>query len=448
MESLEEKQIHYLAQKYKEYNLPLYLSYPIDSAWKAPGEEWSGKIKLKEADRADLYVHFPYCKQICYFCCCEKAVASKQEIYERYLDRIEQEFAIRMESHTIKQVSGMHWGGGTPVLMNEKQMERLYQTISRYFQLDGAEIINIESYPDPDVLTREKLAFMKKLGFTSISLGIQDFDKRVQAAIHRQADIEKTSQIVNIAKSLGFLIHVDLCYGLPYQGLNEFEKTLKAVQKMEPEQIVIYPYAHYPFIFPLQRKILNDSIPNTFIKTMLLHMADQMLSSEYTKFGMDTYIRKSGGEEFRWSKRKITRDFMGTSVYTEQELWGFGSSAITCTEDWMGKNISKIENYEAAVQSNNWKLEALHILTEEDKLRQCLIQKNLLGNMKIDITDLEQTYQIDFREHFARELEQLKELEADGLVAYTEGRNVGILLTEYGKLFPRTVAHIFNQYYK
>lgn len=446
MESRDTKKLHYLSSKYNEYNMPLYLSYPIEANWKNKREEASLSGIMGESQDVDMYIHFPFCKQVCYFCCCEKIITQKQENIEHYLLMLNHEMNVRMGKQAEKKkVSNMHWGGGTPTMMSVQQMEKLWENIEHYFFMEKAEYVNIEAYPDAEMLTKEKLKFLKERGFTSISFGIQDFDRRVQEAIHRQGSIEETRKLIEMARAAGLQIHIDLCYGLPYQGLNEFEQTLEVMKVFAPERIVIYPYAHYPFLFPLQRKIPDLSIPNVFIKTMLMNLANTILADSYEKYGMDTFIKKGSKEQERWRKSKIVRDFMGTNVCTQNVLYGLGSSAISRTGEVMIKNTGQVAFYESELQENQWPIEKMHRMTKDDRIRNDLIQNHLLGTGRLDFEELEKAYQISFSDYFAKEIEEVEQLVKDELI---EWEAEGVLrMTKYGILFPRTIAHIFNHYY-
>ena len=175
----------------------------------------------------------------------------------------------------------------------------------------------------------EKLKLLKDLGLTEISFGIQDFDKRTQYMINRDYDVNMLKKMADQARSVGLRIHIDLCYGLPFQGQNEYENTIKEIIKIMPNRIATYPYSHYPFLFPAQKIIPLSSIPNSFTKVLLAKMADNYFTNnDYVKIGFDHFVRKDDNMLKKYRKNLVKRDFMGYSTEKRSQLFGFGNSAI------------------------------------------------------------------------------------------------------------------------
>lgn len=436
--------IHYLAQKYNEYNLPLYLSYPIESHWHSPSKDLAERIQAEQINEADLYVHIPFCKEMCYFCCCDKMVTHSEEKKENYLQMLERELRLKFHNHSLIKISNMHWGGGTPTYLSISQIERLFSTLKQYFVFDKNAKLNIEAYPETDIITREKLLCLKQLGFTSISFGVQDFDLRVQHTLNRRCNEEETLNLVQMSKEIGLDVHIDLCYGLPYQGLNEFENTLEVVKKAAPTQIVIYPYAHYPFLFPLQRKIPELSLPNAFMKILLIDLADTLLGVHYDKYGIDTYIRKNA--EGDWKNSTIIRNFMGTNMESEKTLLGIGMAAISKYDFGYVKNNIKLDKYQESLLVDRLPFEKMCIMSEDDKIRNTVIQNHILSNQCINKKEINGKYGLSFDDYFKKEISVLQCMKKDELLKSVSSDEIE--LTDYGKFFTRCIAHVFNKYYK
>ncbi|MBZ9609062.1 oxygen-independent coproporphyrinogen III oxidase [Clostridium estertheticum] len=448
MNNVELNKLHYLAQKYNEYNLPLYLSYPVERKWREFDEKNIIGNSLKNIKDAQIYLHFPFCKSICYYCCCDKTVSFKDEDKDRYIDYVEKELDFKLSNRSEKiKADNIHWGGGTPTYMNLKQIARLNRIITDNFEISDEARIKIEAYPNKQIVTLEKLNLLREQGFNYISFGIQDFDKRVQKAINRDCSLEDTKVLVNMAKKLGFIINIDLCYGLPFQGLGEFEKTLKEVINIEPDKIVIYPYAHFPTVYSMQRNILQLSIPNNFIKGLLFKMANQYLSGGYKKTGIDTFIRYKGKEGENIDRGTTIRDFMGSSEETSKHLVGIGSAAVSKVDNVYYKNVSNIECYYKHLDEDKLPIEVkkVHCLSEDDLIREAIIQKCILGNFEINKDYINDKFHIDFDKVFHKEIELLKIMEKDGLL---EGKRDNVIqLTDVGSYFARTIAHVFDKYY-
>ncbi|WP_410511182.1 oxygen-independent coproporphyrinogen III oxidase [Paenibacillus sp. BR2-3] len=439
----------YLSQKYNEHNLPLYLSYPVDSYWRDPADENIIAPALRHMEDAQVYVHIPFCKSICYYCCCDRVLSAKEEDKDTYIDYLDKELSYKLTGRSRKlKVHHMHWGGGTPAYMNMRQIERLYGVMQEHLDISETARIKMEAYPDKQIVTGEKLRLLRDLGFNYISFGIQDFDARVLKAIHRDCDLNDTREIIELAKSLGFIVNIDLCYGLPFQGLGEFERTLQEVMRIEPDKIVIYPYAHYPAIYPMQRKIHHLSLPNNYIKSLLFDLANQFLSVDYEKMGTDTFIRTSGREHKQRTGQNVVRDFMGSSELTSQQLLGLGKSAISKIGNTYYKNVSEMDRYYDYLDHGKLPLETqrTHSLSKEDLIREDVIQKNLLASFQIDKSAIGERFGVDFDTFFQDELAVLRTLEKDGLLHGVDTPCIAV--TDTGSCFVRTIAHVFDSYYK
>ena len=230
-----------LSMRYDENAIPLYLSYPVESFWKQHHSEEQHNLSLASSDISFLYFHFPYCKEICHYCMCYKEALKNDGDLDLYLDYLAKDMDLRIAM--LRQRPGrngahMHWGGGTPTLLSLKQLETIHQAIVERLKInsgDGYEH-SIEAFPDPQIVTPAKLELLKSLGFNVISFGIQDFDRRIQKVINRAHDPEAVRGLIGMAKELGFRVHVDLCYGLPFQGINELERTIVEILPAAPAE--------------------------------------------------------------------------------------------------------------------------------------------------------------------------------------------------------------------
>jgi oxygen-independent coproporphyrinogen-3 oxidase len=447
-------ELEYLSKKYDETNIPLYLSYPTTSWWKEHTDEESFVQSLQTQNNPFLYFHFPYCKKPCYYCCCYKEVTSderKKDTYIRYLGR---EFIQKLNVLNVDcffNVKHMHWGGGTPTYLSCRQIERIFSIIAKNIRFADASdsSISIEAYPDDKVLGFEKLQLLRDLGFNEISFGVQDFDDRIQKVINRDCDVETVTKIVNQAKELGFRVHIDLCYGLPFQGLHEIEKTILHIVAMNPDRIAVFPYAHYPLLFPLQRLIPFSCIPNSFMKVLLIKHGEELFTaSGYKKIGIDHFVKPDNSLYSAAGKKKIIKDFMGYSVDSRRCFLGFGSSAISFSGNHYFHNTTKLKEY--YTQADQQQLPLKHDmsckLSGDDMIRNMIIQKSILCDFMIDKEEISKTFTIDFDEYFKDEFIILKEYEKDKLIR--SEKKDRIMITPMGKYFSRRIAHVFDCYYQ
>ncbi|MBT8341143.1 MAG: oxygen-independent coproporphyrinogen III oxidase [Desulfatitalea sp.] len=445
--------IDQLARKYNEANIPLYLSYPTSNWWNKPLDEDEFVKTHGSGLPPFLYFHFPYCRTPCYYCMCYKYVSNDTRHNDIYIDYLQKEFSHTLDRLGINgqnRVRHVHWGGGTPTYLTCAQIDKVHRALfSRLTLIEGAAAgKSIEAYPDEQILTEEKLRLLSDLGFTEISLGIQDFDERIQKTINRNCTTKTVHRIIDRARKFGFRVHIDLCYGLPFQGLNELEKSVKEVIRMAPDRVALFTYVHYPHIFPLQRKIPTASIPNSFIRVLLAMLANDLFDAHgFKKVGYDHYVKDNDVLYQALLNRKVIRDFMGYSVDHKREFMGFGNSAISFPGDGFYQNIQSLKNYYRAVDDARIPIEGrmTHQLTPEDRLRNEVIQKSILSDFSIRKREINRGFDIHFDDYFRPELEKLVQLEHDGLVDLSDQDTIQV--TRIGAYFARHIAHVFDTYY-
>ncbi len=391
MKNVEMLGLEKVALKYDQNAIPLYLSYPVESFWKQPVNFASYLESLKQSDFSFLYFHFPFCKKICHYCICYKMALGKERDIDNYIQYLIKEMDLKLEQTDIDgkfHVRHMHWGGGTPTLLTLKQLEKIHNEIMKRvsFVHDEVNELSLEAYPEEKTINREKLFLLKELGFNVISFGIQDFDERIQKVINREHVVGTVQSLIDLAKQIGFKVHVDLCYGLPFQGLNELEKTLREVVKVQPSRISIFPYAHNPFIFPRQKNIPLSSIPNSFIKVMLALMADDLLVGQgYVRLGLDHYIRPDD-PFFDELQANGIKSLMGYSPHKKNNVLGFGLTSVSFIDNTFYQNKHTLKDYFHQIDQNRLPLErnSSYRYNEDDYIRHILIQKYILTRFEID----------------------------------------------------------------
>ncbi|MCA8954978.1 MAG: oxygen-independent coproporphyrinogen III oxidase, partial [Planctomycetes bacterium] len=300
---------------------PRYTSYPTAPVWRDDYTAEHHRERLQAAGQRhgeplSLYVHIPYCNAMCYFCGCATVITQRHDKEQPYVDRVLAEAALTHAAlvggqESTRPIAQHHWGGGTPTFLGPERIERLFEGLRALFPLaDGAEV-SIEV--DPRVTTQEQLATLARSGFNRISMGVQDFDPKVQHAIHRVQSFDETEAIVRGARDLGFLsVNVDLVYGLPFQSIEGFQRTLEQLHRLSPDRIACYSYAHVPWLKKHQTVIPEDALPRGADKLALYLCALQsFVEHGYEAIGMDHFAKRDDELAIAARRGALHRNFMG-----------------------------------------------------------------------------------------------------------------------------------------
>ena len=442
-----------LSMRYDENVIPLYLSYPVESFWKQQSSISQHDKSLAASDISFLYFHFPYCREVCHYCMCYKEPLKDDSDLNTYIDYLKKDMDLRLDILNRGGWQGathMHWGGGTPTLLDLDQIETIHGAIAERVPFDRSRDVehSIEAFPDPEVVSPAKLKLLYKSGFNVISFGIQDFDPRIQRVINREHDPGSVRELISMARQTGFRVHIDLCYGLPFQGINELERTIREILPAEPNRICIFPYAHVPMVFPRQNVIPRSSIPNSFIKVLMAEKADRILSDAgYTRLGLDHYLRAD--DPFLDDlKRNGSKSLMGYSQNDKLNYLGFGATAISFFDSSFYRTAASTKDYYRLLDEGRVPvvLERSYKHSVDDEIRNKLIQDHILTRFIIEPKRLEDEFGIQFDSYFEQELEGLKQFETDGLV---EPDDSGVIrITRRGQLFSRHIAHHFDRFYR
>jgi oxygen-independent coproporphyrinogen-3 oxidase len=249
---------------------------------------------------------------------------------ERYLAAVEREVeALGAASGGGRPVAQHHWGGGTPTHLTAPQIRHLFQAVNAVFPLEPGAEVSIEV--DPRVTREEHLEALRECGFQRLSLGVQDFDPRVQQAIHRVQSVEETARISERARALGFeSVACDLIYGLPFQSQGSMARTLAEVVALRPDRIALYAYAHVTWVAKQQRGFERHDLPDPRTRVRLqLAAIRTLLAAGYVQIGMDHFARPDDELARAVRERTLRRNFMGYTTRAGVDLVGFGPSAIS-----------------------------------------------------------------------------------------------------------------------
>ena len=422
---------------------PRYTSYPTAPVWRpdfSPGEREAAFRAV--GSPASVYVHLPFCQEQCWFCGCAMVVGTRRDVGAKYLDLLERQVAeLPLPAEQI-DVARIHLGGGTPTWYTPEELERLYAILyGRFRPIEGAEI-SVEA--DPEITTDEQVDALAELGVNRLSLGVQSFDARVLGAVNRPQQATRVFAVLDRARSHGmYSLNVDLMYGLPHQTPESFAGTLDRILEARPDRLAIFGYAHVPWLKPHQKLIDGDSLPDPVQRVDLFLQAHRRLvDAGYEAIGLDHFALPDDELSVAQREGRLHRNFMGYTTRPGLELIGVGMSAISELRGAYVQEKSRLGRWERAVESGAPSIEKGCTLTAEDHLRRDVINA-LMCNFRVRIAEIEGMHGVDFREHFASEIEALEPLEAQGLV---ERDTDEIRVTDLGRLLVRNVAMTFDAY--
>lgn len=430
---------------------PRYTSYPPATEFHEGISETNYRDWARQSNEEpipkplSLYFHIPFCSAICYYCACNKIITKRKERAEPYLQDLYREIEIQSSLYDRdREVRQLHWGGGTPGFLSRLQTQQLMEKITTHFTLGKGADNDYSIELDPRVVEKGGIAQLRQLGFNRISLGVQDLDEKVQIAVNRVQSLESTAAVINDARQQGFhSINLDLIYGLPHQTLKSFSRTLHRIIELEPDRIAMYNYAHLPHRFPPQRRIQEADLPDSSEKLDILHSAiDQLSEAGYNYIGMDHFAKPD--DELAVAQRNggLHRNFQGYSAHAQCDSIGFGVSAISQVHENFSQNTTSLEAYHDSLAQNHLPVVRGYESHDDDLLRREVIQ-HLVCHFKLDTQALAKSRGINFSKYFAGELERLKEMEEDGLVAVDQRY---IVVLEPGRLLVRNICMIFDRY--
>jgi oxygen-independent coproporphyrinogen-3 oxidase len=430
---------------------PRYTSYPTADRFveafsaadygQALAQRRSGAAAL--AQPLSLYVHIPFCESLCYYCACNKIITKHKERGASYLRYLAREVDLHTQTLGVGQtVTQLHLGGGSPTFLSDAELRELMAMLRRSFTMVPGGEYSIEI--DPRTVDGGRLAVLAELGFNRLSFGVQDFDADVQKAVHRIQPFEQVSTLMEQAREIGFdSINIDLIYGLPRQTPESFARTLAQVQQLRPDRIALYAYAHLPERFKPQRRILQADLPGAASKVeMLSQSLAAFLSAGYVYIGMDHFALPNDSLAVAKRQGRLHRNFQGYSTQPDCDLIGLGVSAIGRIGATYSQNAKTMEEYCDALDHGRLPVVRGLALTRDDLARRAVIMA-LMCQGQLVFESIEQAWLLDFKSYFAREFEQLQELEQQGLIVMDDA---GIQVTAQGWFFVRAVAMVFDRY--
>lgn len=435
-----------LIQKYNVAG-PRYTSYPPATRFTEDFTETDARSELEAGDSLggdlSLYFHIPFCETLCWFCGCTTVITLNHQLggaYVGYLDREMRLVAPRISPG--RRVVQLHWGGGSPTFLAPDEIRALGAAIRRPFRLAPDVEASVEI--DPRRLSRDHVAALREIGFNRASLGVQDFDPQVQAAVHRIQPRELTARVVDWIRDAGFRsLNIDLIYGLPHQTVESFRRTLDGILELRPDRLAVFNYAHVPWMKPSQRIFEKRlALPSPETKLQLLKLVVETLTGAggYVYIGMDHFALPDDELALAQAQGTLQRNFQGYSTRGGAAICAFGMSAISQTATAYWQNCKPLDQYYAAVEAGRLPVARGCRVTEDDQIRRATIME-IMCNLGLDYARQSSRLGIRFTDYFARELEGLADLESDGLLRRSAE---GVRLTDLGRLLVRNIAMRFD----
>ncbi|MCG8427448.1 MAG: oxygen-independent coproporphyrinogen III oxidase, partial [Chromatiales bacterium] len=392
-----------------------------------------------------LYFHIPFCDTICFYCACNKIATKDRGLNAPYLQRLYKEMEMQGELYDkSRRVDQLHWGGGTPTFLSHEQMAELMKVTGEHFQLADDDTGEYSIEIDPREANAETVKVLREAGFNRMSLGVQDFDERVQKAVNRIQTEEETFTVLDAAKASGFRsVSIDLIYGLPFQSVESFAKTLDRVLEVGPDRLSVFNYAHLPQMFKPQRRINEADLPAPQEKLEILKMTiDHLTSAGYVYIGMDHFARPDDELAIAQREGSLYRNFQGYSTHSDCDLVAMGVTSISMVNNTYSQNVRDLESYYEHIDAGRLPVLRGIGLSEDDLIRRDVITQ-LICNFALSYGRIEQTWGISMADYFTEELKRLDQMVEDGLIEKDES---GLVVMPRGRLLIRNICMAFDKY--
>jgi oxygen-independent coproporphyrinogen-3 oxidase len=432
-----------IIQKYT-IPVPRYTSYPTVPYWEIKDfsvTRWISAVSsaFEESNQnsgISLYIHLPYCESLCTYCGCNTRITKNHGVEGPYIKAVAKEW--QLYKNLFKStpiIKELHLGGGTPTFFSPAHLKALIEDILEGCELHPHAEFSFEAHPGNT--TKEHLVTLYQLGFKRLSLGIQDFDIKVQQIINRIQSEEEVLMVTNQARALGYhSINYDLIYGLPLQTVEGLVATMNKVIALKPDRIAFYNYAHVPWLKPGQRMFTEQDLPNSETKQLLYEVGRNMLIAHgYKEIGMDHFALIEDSLYKAQIEGHLHRNFMGYTHQYTQLMIGLGVSSISDTWFAFAQNVKKVEEYLELIDNGEFPVFRGHFLNKED----LIIRKHILNIMCKGETSWNK---LDLLNHaFKEALYRLEELEKDGLIVRGDH---SLKVTAAGERFLRNICAAFD----
>ena len=439
-----------LIRRYDTFG-PRYTSYPtaVQFSTDYDVDDYLNWAKHSNEDPIpaplSLYLHIPFCDTICYYCGCSKVITKDKSKAAPYIKLLKQEIKLQGALFAKdRQVIQIHWGGGTPTFLSDKEIDEIIKCIRENFNVSASDQVEFGIEVDPRTVDQRRIINLADMGFNRISFGVQDFDHKVQESVNRIQSTEEIKQHIIDAHIHGFQsINIDLMYGLPNQTMQSFTKTLDTIIELSPDRIAIYNYAHLPEMFKPQRRINEDELPSAEEKLNILQLCiDKLQAAGYVYIGMDHFAKESDDLVKAQQQGTLHRNFQGYSTNADCDMIAMGITAIGRIGDNYSQNVRTIDEYESRLNMGQIPVFRGIELEADDVLRREVINKLMCNNV-LNIEKLEHKWGINFKTYFKSSMQNLQQMADDGLL---EIEDTKLTITTSGRLLARSICMQFDRY--
>ena len=431
----------------QKYNIPgpRYTSYPTVPYWNKAGvdkKDWiqsfqKSFLETNDSEGISIYIHLPFCESLCTFCACHKHITKRHEVEETYIETVLKEWQLYVnlldETPIIKE---LHLGGGTPTFFSKENLKYLMEGVFKLAKKHTEAEFSFEGHPNNT--TKEQLQTLYDCGFTRVSFGVQDYNEKVQKAIHRIQSFEAVAQVTKWSREIGYTsVSHDLIFGLPFQTKENVIHTINKTKELQPDRISFYSYAHVPWVKGVGQRGFNENdLPKNDEKRELYEIGKNLFAElGYEEIGMDHFALKTDSLYQATINKTLHRNFMGYTANKTQLMIGLGMSAISDSWYAFAQNVKTVKEYQKIVNEGELPIFRGHLLSKEDQI----IRKHILNMMCHFSTSWEKdTMKInDVEKH----LTLLKEMEEDGLVKVNEN---SISIPEKARPYIRNICMAFD----
>jgi len=436
-----------LTEKY-DLRVPRYTSYPTAPHFH-PGVgpdlygRWLGE--LDPSIELSLYLHIAYCAEMCWFCGCHTKITKRYAPVAAYMEALLGEVALVADRLPTRMTARhIHFGGGSPTILTPEDFVRTIETLKTRFAVKPDAEIAVEL--DPRTADEAYVKAMARVGVTRASIGVQDFDPKVQEAINRIQPYEVTAQVIGWLRDHGVPeINMDLVYGLPFQTLSGLIDTIDRAVAFRPKRVALFGYAHVPWMKKHQRLIPEAALPDTGTRWDQYHQGCQRLTEThgYVQIGFDHFAAPDDEMAIALKEKRLNRNFQGYTTDTASTLIGFGASGIGSLPQGYVANVGETHFYLDAIRAGRLATHRGVAVDDEDRLRRAVIER-LMCDLEVDLDKVAAGFGRTGA-HFAAELESLAPMIEDGLITVSGHR---IVVTDEGRTLVRAVCAAFDRYLK
>jgi oxygen-independent coproporphyrinogen-3 oxidase len=427
----------------KRYSAPVprYTSYPTAPHFSpAVGpEHYAAWLEdLPAGAPLSIYAHIPFCHSLCWYCGCSTKAVQRPEPVAAYLETVLREIeSVSLRLGRGHEVDHIHWGGGSPNILTPPQIMALNDALRRGFSVSSDAEFAVEV--DPRTLSEVQVATFARIGVNRVSIGVQDFDPKVQTTINREQSFSTTEQAVAWFRAHGIgAVNIDLVYGLPHQTRDSVEETIRKVLLLAPDRIAIFGYAHLPSRFRHQTLIEEASLPDVVERfAQANRLAHILTGAGYVRIGLDHFAKRDDS----LARGRVHRNFQGYTSDDAGVLIGLGASAIGQLPQGYVQNATATGDYMRKIAEKGLATARGRRLTDEDRMRGLVIER-LMCDLEFPTEELRTRFGAA-AQPVLDEAEILVQSDQDHLIERTDS---GFRVTDRGRPFVRSIAACFDSY--